>query len=126
MAAPAMEEAGFPLIRAAALMDGSDSSRWKSAMNSFLTAREMMLSGALGRSKTTIPTPSSTVRLSALIERRWDVGGGRNRNRFSADGHLRFDQVPPTSQDRKSTRLNSSHLVSSYAVVCLKKKRSLI
>src|SRR5207253_3661598 len=26
--------------------------------------------------------------------------------------------------DRKSTRLNSSHVASSYAVVCLKKKRS--
>src|SRR5688500_12008174 len=26
------------------------------------------------------------------------------------------------SEDRKSTRLNSSHLVSSYAVFCLKKK----
>src|SRR5256885_9624927 len=29
-------------------------------------------------------------------------------------------------QDRKSTRLNSSHLVISYAVFCLKKKRSLL
>src|SRR5688500_19303764 len=28
--------------------------------------------------------------------------------------------------DRKSTRLNSSHLVISYAVFCLKKKRFLI
>src|SRR5256885_1490127 len=28
----------------------------------------------------------------------------------------------PASQDRKSTRLNSSHLVISYAVFCLKKK----
>src|SRR5205807_4222367 len=28
----------------------------------------------------------------------------------------------PGSQDRKSTRLNSSHLVISYAVFCLKKK----
>src|SRR2546426_7022259 len=27
--------------------------------------------------------------------------------------------------DRKSTRLNSSHLVISYAVFCLKKKRAL-
>src|SRR5205807_4118743 len=27
-----------------------------------------------------------------------------------------------TDQDRKSTRLNSSHLVISYAVFCLKKK----
>src|SRR5256885_5462372 len=28
-------------------------------------------------------------------------------------------------EDRKSTRLNSSHLVISYAVFCLKKKKSL-
>src|SRR5215467_6740211 len=28
----------------------------------------------------------------------------------------------PPPRDRKSTRLNSSHLVSSYAVFCLKKK----
>src|SRR2546426_8585597 len=30
----------------------------------------------------------------------------------------------PTLQDRKSTRLNSSHLVISYAVFCLKKKKT--
>src|SRR5438034_2185882 len=29
----------------------------------------------------------------------------------------------PTEQDRKSTRLNSSHTVISYAVFCLKKKK---
>src|SRR2546426_8206775 len=29
------------------------------------------------------------------------------------------------TRDRKSTRLNSSHLVISYAVFCLKKKRRL-
>src|SRR5256885_7575236 len=29
----------------------------------------------------------------------------------------------PAGQDRKSTRLNSSHLVISYAVFCLKKKK---
>src|SRR2546426_6620874 len=29
----------------------------------------------------------------------------------------------PRSSDRKSTRLNSSHLVISYAVFCLKKKK---
>src|SRR2546426_6675491 len=28
-------------------------------------------------------------------------------------------------QDRKSTRLNSSHLVISYAVFCLKKKKAM-
>src|SRR5256885_5254249 len=31
-----------------------------------------------------------------------------------------------TIEDRKSTRLNSSHLVISYAVFCLKKKKDLI
>src|SRR5256885_8943451 len=29
----------------------------------------------------------------------------------------------PRHEDRKSTRLNSSHLVISYAVFCLKKKK---
>src|SRR5215467_15117845 len=31
--------------------------------------------------------------------------------------------APPCTADRKSTRLNSSHLVISYAVFCLKKKK---
>src|SRR3989454_1531013 len=34
---------------------------------------------------------------------------------------VRIDIGP--QQDRKSTRLNSSHLVISYAVFCLKKKK---
>src|SRR5260221_7081081 len=32
------------------------------------------------------------------------------------------DAVPGWQEDRKSTRLNSSHTVISYAVFCLKKK----
>src|SRR2546426_5087209 len=36
-------------------------------------------------------------------------------------GHRR-----PAAADRKSTRLNSSHLVISYAVFCLKKKKTTI
>src|SRR5256885_10125463 len=45
-------------------------------------------------------------------------------------GGVTFDPCPPVpnppfcqSSDRKSTRLNSSHLVISYAVFCLKKKK---
>src|SRR6266540_6224275 len=30
---------------------------------------------------------------------------------------------PPRTRDRKSTRLNSSHITISYAVFCLKKKK---
>src|SRR2546426_5616536 len=50
-------------------------------------------------------------------------GGGR----FSASPVLSRKPTSPTtrsrSRDRKSTRLNSSHLVISYAVFCLKKKK---
>src|SRR5256885_13276595 len=43
----------------------------------------------------------------------WRDGFGR-----SLDGDCR--------EDRKSTRLNSSHLVISYAVFCLKKKKQIM
>src|SRR5690606_41752010 len=33
-----------------------------------------------------------------------------------------FVEVPDAAGDRKSTRLNSSHVKNSYAVFCLKKK----
>src|SRR5688500_20076039 len=33
-----------------------------------------------------------------------------------------FGDVLDSEEDRKSTRLNSSHLVNSYAVFCLKKQ----
>src|SRR5258708_22273326 len=36
-----------------------------------------------------------------------------------------WEQVVFDGQDRKSTRLNSSHQIISYAVFCLKKKKGL-
>src|SRR5690349_23024780 len=45
-----------------------------------------------------------------------------------ADGaHAVVLEVPvhPQRQDRKSTRLNSSHVEISYAVFCLKKKKNI-
>src|SRR2546430_8315802 len=44
-------------------------------------------------------------------------GGGR-------DAFVRFHRGRYGQQDRKSTRLNSSHSQISYAVFCLKKKKS--
>src|SRR2546426_6365008 len=35
-----------------------------------------------------------------------------------------IDEASAPAGDRKSTRLNSSHLVISYAVFCLKKKKT--
>src|SRR5256885_13243991 len=44
---------------------------------------------------------------------------------FQLQGITRSEpRIRPNSQDRKSTRLNSSHLVISYAVFCLKIKNS--
>src|SRR6266850_5159252 len=53
-----------------------------------------------------------------------------NRYTDRSSGFLRMTRLPrrvgdqaPLMLDRKSTRLNSSHLVISYAVFCLKKKK---
>src|SRR2546426_1666539 len=42
---------------------------------------------------------------------------------FHDEGNLVRILARHDTQDRKSTRLNSSHLVISYAVFCLKKKK---
>src|SRR5438552_9622691 len=39
------------------------------------------------------------------------------------DARLRIEPVRRLVEDRKSTRLNSSHQIISYAVFCLKKKK---
>src|SRR5256885_2439649 len=44
--------------------------------------------------------------------------------RLLRDSQLLMLKFRNTEQDRKSTRLNSSHLVISYAVFCLKKKNN--
>src|SRR5207248_4430948 len=46
------------------------------------------------------------------------------RHRFQRDEHSPVETYVGTkNQDRKSTRLNSSHRTISYAVFCLKKKK---
>src|SRR6266480_6460306 len=45
---------------------------------------------------------------------------------FSADWWWHdFSSPQPSEEDRKSTRLNSSHMSISYAVFCLKKKKKV-
>src|SRR5436309_12102482 len=39
------------------------------------------------------------------------------------DGRSEGGRIPLNAEDRKSTRLNSSHVKISYAVFCLKKKK---
>src|SRR5260221_14449427 len=42
---------------------------------------------------------------------------------FRMSAKVSWLSLPPLNIDRKSTRLNSSHTVISYAVFCLKKKK---
>src|SRR6266446_9154486 len=52
------------------------------------------------------------------------AGGTRVRRRRLGSARMPSLGVSPVGgRDRKSTRLNSSHLVISYAVFCLKKKK---
>src|SRR2546430_9051328 len=44
---------------------------------------------------------------------------------LARDGWLRAHVWPGAGEDRKSTRLNSSHSQISYAVFCLKKKNKI-
>src|SRR5207302_4017708 len=60
----------------------------------------------------------------ALAAARIDISHGEGDEHLSrqtarAAGRLRY-------QDRKSTRLNSSHVKISYAVFCLKKKKTIV
>src|SRR5256885_13306332 len=51
----------------------------------------------------------------------WAMDRGRSSRDYAARPFAHGGMGPCT--DRKSTRLNSSHLVISYAVFCLKKKK---
>src|SRR2546426_6979892 len=75
----------------------------RSTLFPYTTLFRSLLGGAIAT--------GGAARLAALRPRRFD------RLRVQRSGGRRVG-------DRKSTRLNSSHLVISYAVFCLKKKRT--
>src|SRR5699024_12578538 len=55
--------------------------------------------------------------------RRDRAGAGQRLAPAGRRGHRRRISRPDPPRDRKSTRLNSSHVSISYAVFCLKKKK---
>src|SRR5207244_12958079 len=65
------------------------------------------------------------LRIGELLALRWkavDLTAGTLRVIETVyDGH--FDTPKTDRRDRKSTRLNSSHQIISYAVFCLKKQK---
>src|SRR5437868_13027151 len=84
-----------------------------------------------------ISTSARSGREPVLISRPWvemDMRGEKRAKLKRSKGRAHHRMEPPSSerdraawfkccpQDRKSTRLNSSHVSISYAVFCLKKK----
>src|SRR2546426_9358976 len=70
-------------------------------------------------SENTTPKP----KVSSGRLRSQTVISQRGQAFFARSAKYRPPGPPPMMLDRKSTRLNSSHLVISYAVFCLKKKK---
>src|SRR3712207_8510653 len=75
----------------------------------------------LFRSRHHLGRPTGRVRRDAARDNRHPP-----EHHHLAHSHLprthRLSGLQPTAEDRKSTRLNSSHANISYAVFCLKKK----
>src|SRR5437867_10424117 len=68
---------------------------------------------------TTTPTPTYTLSLHDALPISHQISGCCH----AMGCHNRKPERHCLIQDRKSTRLNSSHRTISYAVFCLKKKR---
>src|SRR5438552_11024892 len=82
-----------------------------------LITRSELASGAVFFFFRLQPPPRSTLFPYTTLFR--SVQGGRHGRTGAA---ARTARGRPRRSDRKSTRLNSSHQITSYAVFCLKKK----
>src|SRR5690625_7670297 len=67
--------------------------------------------------------PSSPTRRSSDLADSENEGREDNGSSSDADDNGSGDNEDSGEEDRKSTRLNSSHVAISYAVFCLKKKK---
>src|SRR5690625_6377407 len=75
------------------------------------------------RSTTEIPTLSLHDALPIFRAR--NLLGPAQYGAIGAPTLVVWTSDDPTAEDRKSTRLNSSHVAISYAVFCLKKKKKV-
>src|SRR5438034_8310893 len=69
------------------------------------------------------PPRSTLFPYTTLFRSRVRNGLGYDGGAGPSSRHVRHRRIRHLLEDRKSTRLNSSHTVISYAVFCLKKKK---
>src|SRR2546430_4065101 len=94
--------------------------RWRSIALVLLVALAIL---SIGSRTGVVPAQNKEVREAAndvgiVIQGGIVVQGGITQGQS-----IRFNNTWISGQDRKSTRLNSSHSQISYAVFCLKKKK---
>src|SRR5699024_12791263 len=71
-----------------------------------------------------LPPPQTTSRPVTVTLERVTASSATPQPRIRSPPTVRLERVTsPVRIDRKSTRLNSSHVSISYAVFCLKKKK---
>src|SRR5690606_41360667 len=100
--------------------------RWLGAARSFPTRRSSdlrfaKLCGGREARIAIIPTASLASDTGRRYESLFDDLGVAHAEALPLES--RHDCEQPEALDRKSTRLNSSHVKMSYAVFCLKKKK---
>src|SRR5258708_9291019 len=72
------------------------------------------------------PPRSTLFPYTTLFRSRRDASGRLHPDQGPLEGHHHLRRREHlVHRDRKSTRLNSSHQIISYAVFCLKKKKSI-
>src|SRR5207253_11072831 len=99
-------------------------SRAHLALHSFPTRRSSDLNRGTTFSREPDLTFTASVKAEGLRKSRKEMLA-RFLGDVTGDGvrELLLRDMPERLRDRKSTRLNSSHVAISYAVFCLKKKR---
>src|SRR5207302_9667474 len=95
-----------------------------STMFSFLTCLFLFFFLLIRRPPRSTLFPYTTLFRSEFLSAPGNASNHLRHGSFFADGTYSANKVAqPASGDRKSTRLNSSHVKISYAVFCLKKKK---
>src|SRR5690606_20432631 len=86
----------------------------------YMPAFNTVLSGSLASTWEVVPSVARTMNFLLTVRDNAAVGGNTASDNVIVTV---VDATPFTVSDRKSTRLNSSHVKISYAVFCLKKKK---
>src|SRR5438552_500667 len=117
--------AGF-LQAASKLIDASDSDIWITARGVQAFEFGTTLESRVREMAAGVPGVTETSRVCmAFAVYRTPIGKQQVVALVGADPTVGNRFPVPDRQDRKSTRLNSSHQIISYAVFCLKKKNKI-